>query len=61
MPHPEWVLKFKTKNTEIRHVKGRYYLYNITSRWCPEKKRTKKLPSTMWGQLQKNMASSQLE
>jgi len=43
MAHPEWVLKFKTKNTEIRPVKGKYYLYNITSVWSPEKKRTKKV------------------
>jgi predicted transposase YbfD/YdcC len=43
MTHPDWVLKFKVKNTEIRLVKGRYYLYDITSVWCPEKKRTKKV------------------
>lgn len=43
MVHPEWVLRFKAKNTEIRYVKGKYYLYNITSVWCPEKKRTKKV------------------
>jgi predicted transposase YbfD/YdcC len=43
MQHPEWALKFKTKNTELRCMKGRYYLYNITSVWSPEKKRTKKV------------------
>lgn len=43
MPHPEWVLKHKIKNTEIRCIKEKYYLYNITSVWCPEKKRTKKV------------------
>ena len=43
MEHPEWALKYKTKNTELRCIKGRYYLYNRTSKWCPEKKRTKKV------------------
>ena len=43
MEHPEWALKFKTKNTELRLIRGRYYLYNITSTWDPEKKRTKKV------------------
>ena len=43
MTHPEWALKFKAKNTEIRFQRGKYYMYNITSVWCPEKKRTKKV------------------
>jgi len=42
MAHPDWVLKHKIPNTEIRCIRGRYYLYSITSVWCPEKKRTKK-------------------
>jgi hypothetical protein len=40
--HPEWVLRYKIPNTEIRCIRGKYYLYNITSVWCPEKNRTKK-------------------
>ncbi len=43
MGHPEWALKFKTKNTELRLIRGRYYLYNIKSEWDPEKKRAKKI------------------
>ena len=43
MEYPEWAIKFKTKNTELRLIRGRYYLYNITSKWDPEKKRTKKV------------------
>ncbi len=42
MVHPDWVLKHKLPNTEIRNIRGRYYMYNITSIWCPEKKRAKK-------------------
>ena len=43
MQHPEWALKCKTKNTELQCIRGRYYLYNRTSVWSPEKKRTKKV------------------
>lgn len=42
MTHPDWVLKHKVPNSEIRCIRGKYYLYSITSVWCPEKKRTKK-------------------
>lgn len=51
MAHPDWVLKYKTKNTEIRFVKGKYYLYNITSVWSPEKKRTKKVTEKYVGSI----------
>lgn len=43
MAHPEWVLKHKIPNSEIRNFNGKYRLYAITSKWCPEKKRTKKV------------------
>jgi hypothetical protein len=43
MAHPDWVLKHKVKNSEIRNFNGKYRLYAITSKWCPEKKRTKKV------------------
>jgi predicted transposase YbfD/YdcC len=42
MTHPDWVLKHKMPNTEIRNIRGKYYLYSITSVWSPEKKRTQK-------------------
>ena len=43
MPHPKWVLKHRQKGTEIRSISGHYYLYRITSKWDPEKKRAKKI------------------
>jgi transposase len=49
MTHPDWALKHKQKNTEIRHIKGRYYLYQITSKWDSQKKRTKKVTLGMVG------------
>lgn len=41
--YPDWVLKHKTKGTEIRKIGERYYLYKITSRWSKEKKRPVKV------------------
>jgi hypothetical protein len=43
MAHPDWVLKHKVPNSEIRNFNGKYRLYAITSKWSPEKKRTKKI------------------
>jgi len=41
--YPDWVLKHKTKGTEIRKIGQGYYLYKITSRWSKEKKRPVKV------------------
>lgn len=43
MSFPEWVLKHKIPNSQIRNIRGRYYLYGRTSVWSPEKKRPKKI------------------
>ena len=43
MSIPSWALAHKQKNTDVREVRGNYYLYSTTSKWCPEKKRTKKV------------------
>jgi predicted transposase YbfD/YdcC len=43
MQHPEWALKHKTKGTELRCIRGKYYLYRITSKWDKELKRAKKI------------------
>ena len=37
--HPQWVVKHKKPGTEIRLIKGHYYMYAITSKWDPDKKR----------------------
>ena len=48
-PHPPWALAHKRKGTELRLISGNYYLYEVSSKWNPEKKRpvkiTGKLPS----------------
>ena len=33
--HPEWALACKRKGTELRLLKGKYYLYEVTSKWNP--------------------------
>jgi len=30
--HPDWALKYKKKGTELRFLKGRYYLYRDQKR-----------------------------
>jgi len=39
MPYPDWVLKQKSKGTLIMRRGDKYYLYRVTSKWNPEKKR----------------------
>ena len=43
MNHPDWALKFKAKNTELRCIRCKYYHYNITSKYDSIKKRSKKI------------------
>ena len=43
MSHPEWALKHKKKNTELRNIRGNYYLYKITSKRVKDKKWPQKI------------------
>jgi transposase len=49
--HPEWALKHKRKGTELRFIKGHYYLYQVSSKWNPEKKRTQKITGKILGKI----------
>ena len=49
LSYPDWVLKHKTKGTEIRKIGQGYYLYKITSRWSKEKKRPVKVTTGFLG------------
>jgi len=51
MKHPEWALKHKRKGTELRHINGTYYLYEVTSKWNPEKKRPQKITGRLLGKI----------
>lgn len=39
MTHPDWALAHKKKGTELRCIRGKYYLYQISSVWDKERKR----------------------
>jgi len=39
MTYPDWVLKQKRRGTLIMKRGDKYYLYRVTSKWNPEKKR----------------------
>lgn len=43
MTYPDWVLKHKTRGTELRKIRDKYYMYNITSKWDPVRKKARKV------------------
>jgi transposase len=49
--HPEWALKHKKPGTELRFLKGRYYLYEVSSKWNKEKKRAQKITGKILGRI----------
>lgn len=49
MVHPDWVLRQKTKGTEIRKIGSNYYLYKIRSEWNKDKKRAQKITEKFLG------------
>lgn len=46
---PEWVLIHKRKGIELREIRGRYYAYEITSKWNKKLKRSKKITGSYLG------------
>ena len=42
MKIPEWARKYRKKGTEVKDIGGNYYLYEISSKWNPKKKRSDK-------------------
>lgn len=51
MPYPKWVLKHKTKGTQIHKINNHYYLYKISSKWDPTIKRSKKVTEEYLGKI----------
>ena len=49
--HPDWALNHKQKGTELRLLKGHYYLYEVHSKWDPEKERAKNITGKLLGQI----------
>jgi transposase len=54
MELPTWVLQHKIKGTEIRKFKENYYLYKVTSKYNPEKKRSQKITVAFLGTITEN-------
>lgn len=48
---PDWALKYKTKGTQIVQIGSGYYLYKITSKWNPAKKRPDKINEKYLGKV----------
>lgn len=48
---PSWVLQQKRSGTEIKHIHGHYYLYEVKSHWDKDKKRSVKKSIKLLGKL----------
>jgi len=51
MEYPEWVNRHKTKGTNISRIKGKYYLYSVSSKWNKAKKRSQKITKEYLGRI----------
>ncbi|MDZ7933543.1 MAG: hypothetical protein U5M51_00915 [Emticicia sp.] len=51
---PSWVLSHKKQGTEIKFIRGYYYLYAIKSKYCKETKSTKKISLGILGKITEN-------
>jgi len=49
--YPDWVTKHKQKGTNISCIKGRYYLYAVSSVWNKEKGRAQKITKEYLGRI----------
>ena len=49
--YPDWVTKHKQKGTNISCIRGRYYLYEVSSVWDKEKGRAKKITNKYLGRI----------
>jgi transposase len=50
-PHPKWATKYRTAGTELRLIGGKYYLYQVSSKWNSEKKRAQKISGKVIGRI----------
>lgn len=51
MALPTWIEKYKKPKTEIRFIKGTYYMYSVSYKYSPEKKRTMKITGKLLGKI----------
>ena len=50
-PHPKWATKHRVPGTELRLIKGNYYLYSVSSQYDPLLKRAKKISGKLLGSI----------
>lgn len=50
-PYPEWVLKHRKPGTEIRCIRNKYYIYEVSSVYDKEKKRARKISGKYLGRI----------
>ena len=48
-PHPAWAIEHRKPGTELRLINNKYYLYEVKSKWNPEKKRSVKITGKIVG------------
>lgn len=48
-PHPEWAVKHRLAGRELRLIRGKYYLYSVSSKYDPQLKRAKKITGKLLG------------
>lgn len=46
---PDWVLKHKRKGVELRKIRGHYYVYEVSSKWNKDLKRSQKITGKYLG------------
>jgi transposase len=49
--HPQWATNLRKKGTELRLLKGTYYLYEVSSKWNPVLKRSQKISGKLLGKI----------
>jgi transposase len=52
-PHPDWATEFRKPGTELRLIKGHYYLYQVSSKYDPVTKKSKKITGKLLGTISK--------
>lgn len=50
-PHPKWALEHKRPGTELRLIRGRYYLYEYKTVYDPERKGPRKITGKLLGSI----------
>ena len=49
--YPDWVEKYRSKGTNISYIRGKYYLYEVSSVWNKEKGRAQKITKKYLGRV----------